>query len=477
MKIAVIGSGITGLGAAWSLEQSMAPMGAQVVLFEAESRLGGHSNTADITLKNPDGSLWHRAVDTGFIVFNSYNYPNLVNLFNHFDIPTTVTDMEFGVSVGRGGGSWRHKPKLEYRANNLFAQRRNLFNPGYIRMVLEILKFFKLGRLAQLEGIDDTITLGDFLRTHRFSESFATEFLLPMAAAIWSGTSLSMRDYPVATFLRFYRNHGLLALNESPIWRTVNGGSRVYVERLAQELHADIRKNTAVGHVKSVENGQGVAVIDHSGNQDLFDHVIFACHSDQALAILGDEASPLERELLGAIEYKPNRVVLHTDPSQLPNRRSAWSSWNYLAEDSSASSLQTAISYYMNDLQVFESPEPIVVTVNPFAPIDERKIIQEFIYAHPQFNMRAINAQRRIHEIQGVSRRWFAGAWTGYGFHEDGLQSGLTVAAALGGSVPWAGDIMPMSPASQCVNFGDVARRIRNEQNQYGDWQILNAAE
>ena len=173
MKIAVIGSGITGLGAAWSLEQSMAPMGAQVVVVAAESRLGGHSNTADITLKNPDGSLWHRAVDTGFIVFNSYNYPNLVNLFNHFDIPTTVTDMEFGVSVGRGGGSWQHKPKLEYRANNLFAQRRNLFNPGYIRMVLEILKFFKLGRLAQLEGIDDTITLGDFLRTHRFSESLS----------------------------------------------------------------------------------------------------------------------------------------------------------------------------------------------------------------------------------------------------------------------------------------------------------------
>ena len=213
------------------------------------------------------------------------------------------------------------------------------------------------------------------------------------------------------------------------------------------------------------------------GHQESFDQVIFACHSDQALAILGDDASARERELLGAIEYKPNRAVLHTDTNQLPNRRSAWSSWNYLAEDSSAECLETAISYYMNDLQVFESPEPVVVTVNPFADIDESKILQEFSYAHPQFNMPAINAQRHLHEIQGVRNRWFAGAWTGYGFHEDGLQSGLTVAAALGGTVPWAGKIMPMSPASQCVNFGDVARRMRQDQSPLNAWPVLNAAE
>ena len=477
MKIAVIGTGITGLGAAWSLEQGILAHEGQVILYEADNRLGGHSNTVDVTLKNPDGSTWHRPVDTGFIVFNSYNYPNLVKLFEHFDVPTTVTDMEFGVSVGKGRGPWNHKQKLEYRANNLFAQRRNLTNPPYIRMVLEILKFFKLGRLAQLEGIDEQLTLGDFLDRHGFSRVFANEFLLPMAAAIWSGTSLSMRDYPVATFLRFYRNHGLLALNESPIWHTVDGGSRVYVEKLKAALRAEIRMNTPVTRVQTLDNDQGVVVTDHSGHQESFDQVIFACHSDQALTILGDDASARERELLGAIEYKPNRAVLHTDANQLPNRRSAWSSWNYLAEDSSAECLETAISYYMNDLQVFESPEPVVVTVNPFADIDESKILQEFSYAHPQFNMAAINAQRHIHEIQGVRNRWFAGAWTGYGFHEDGLQSGLTVAAALGGTVPWAGNIMPMSPSSQCVNFGDVARRIRQDLAPLNAWPVLNAAE
>ena len=476
MKIAVIGSGISGLGAAWALEQSKSGEPNQVVVYEADNRLGGHSNTVDVTLTNPDGSQWHRPVDTGFIVFNGANYPNLVRLFDHFNVPTTITDMEFGVSVGTSSGDWRTKRKVEYRANNIFAQKRNFFDPSYVRMTLEILKFFKLGRLAQLEGVPSDLSLGDFLDQHGFSERFTNQFLLPMAAAIWSGTSLAMRDYPVETFLRFYRNHGLLALNESPQWRTVAGGSRVYVNRLVAALDAEIRLATPVASVRPIHDDQ-LLVTDANGHQDVFDEVIFACHSDQALAILGDEASQYEREILGAVGYKPNRAVLHTDTGQLPNLRSTWSSWNYLADDTSADCPSTAISYYMNDLQVFESPKPVVVTVNPFAEIPQEEILAELTYAHPQFDMAAIKAQTRLHQIQGVRGLWFAGAWTGYGFHEDGLQSGLSVAQCLGGHVPWAGQIMPASTASQCVDFGAVAARLHQKLGPRALKPELQAAE
>jgi predicted NAD/FAD-binding protein len=413
MKIAVVGSGVAGLGAALALKDQH-----QVVLFEKDARLGGHANTVTI-----DCNGQAVEVDTGFIVFNEANYPNLVGLLASLEVPTLPTDMSFACA---GGG-------VEWSSNfprGVFAQKRNLVNPAFLRMLNDIRRFndlarFDLGR-PELAGLP----LGAYLQRHGFSAAFRDLYLLPMGAAIWSTSSGRIGDFPTESFLRFLSNHGLLQFTP-PTWRTIDGGSRRYVRQIAGLLGDRLRLQTQVKQVRRTPGS--VLIEDGSGQTEAFDQVILACHSDQSLALLAD-ADPEERDLLGAIGYTANRAILHRDPALMPSRRNAWASWNYMSGKSAGSNAY--VTYWMNNLQSLTTEEPLFVTLNGPAP-EASRVIAEFDYAHPQFDTAALAAQGRFGRIQGRGGVWHAGAWLGYGFHEDGLTSGLKVALALGGKVDW----------------------------------------
>ena len=421
-RIAVVGSGISGLSAAWLLAQRHA-----VTLYEAAPRLGGHSNTVDVTL---DGVT--HPVDTGFLVFNHKTYPNLTALFAHLGVDSVESEMSFAVSLD--------SPRLEWAGSSLatvFGQKRNLVRPEFWRMVSDILRFNRESVDWLQREADESITLRAWLDAGGYSRAFRDWYLLPMAAAIWSCPAGQMLDYPLATFVRFCHNHGLLQVFDRPLWRTVKGGAREYVNKLASAIE-DIRLGTPVRRVFRTPRG---LLLAHDRDVEEFDHVVLACHSDQALAILDEDASAAERRALSAIRYQPNHAVLHTDAALLPRDRGLWSAWNYLSSGTQAGERPVSVSYLINRLQPLPFQQPLVVTLNPQRAPAREKTIASFTYAHPVFDGPAIEAQRALPALSGRDQVWFCGAWNGYGFHEDGLRSGLAVAGAFGCRAPWHGQM------------------------------------
>ncbi|NVK20376.1 MAG: NAD(P)/FAD-dependent oxidoreductase [Methylocystaceae bacterium] len=416
MKIAVIGTGISGMSASWLLS-----LNHDVTIFEKDDRIGGHTNTVDV-----DGT----GIDTGFIVYNEKNYPNLIAMFDHFGVETQATDMSFGVSVGNG--------EFEYAGSDLWgliAQKKNLFRPRFWSMVKDILRFYKQAPHLLSMGQMPNLTLGEFLKQHHYSESFQRDHLLPMGAAIWSTPVETMMDYPLEAFLRFCDNHGLLQLTDRPKWRTVVGGSQQYVEKLTRNFKGNISLNR--GAVKVWHQNGGVCVEDRNGEIEHFEHVVLACHADQALKMLVD-ADMAEKKLLGSFSYQPNIAILHTDASLMPKNKKAWSSWNYLCEEVEDKS-DVCVTYWMNNLQHIKGNTDYFVTLNPTHHPEDGKVIRSFLYHHPLFDKEAVSSQRMLWNIQGTRNIWYCGSYFGHGFHEDGLQSGLAVGEALGGVLrPWS---------------------------------------
>lgn len=414
MKIAIIGTGVSGLVAAHHLHDHH-----DLTIFEAGDRIGGHANTRRVDL--PEESF---DVDTGFVVYNERNYPNFTRILEELEVPTQRSDMSFSVSDPAR--------RLEYRATNiasLFAQRRNLLRPCFHRLIGEILRFHRRGR-AFLADPDESVTLGQFLSEGRFSELFVEDFLLPLGSAIWSADPTTFDEFPMASLAGFLANHGLLSLGEHPEWRTVSGGSRTYVDAISAPFSERIRMHCPIDKVMRTE--RGVEVLPLDGTPEQFDGVVLACHSDQALRLLSDPTAD-ERSILGAIRYTPNEVVLHTDRRLLPANRRAWASWN--AHVLGSENSEPTLTYWMNNLQGLETDVPILVSLNRTDVIDPETVIERFDYSHPFFDLDAIRAQRRRDEIQGVGRTWFAGAYWGYGFHEDGARSGLDVARSIDGAL------------------------------------------
>jgi uncharacterized protein len=425
MRVAVIGTGIAGNAAAWALSRRYA-----VTVYERELRPGGHSHTITIDY---DGTPL--AVDIGFIVYNELNYPDLTAMFVHLGVETVESCMSFAVTFdgGRfewkgGGSNWRET------AAGLFAQLRNLLSPSYLWMLRDILTFntrsvedHAAGRLAGL-------SLGDYFKRRKFAPRLLTDYLAPMGAAIWSAPASAMLDFPAENFVAFFSNHRLLQYDR-PVWRTVKGGSRNYVEKLTSSFRNRMRLGCAVTSIARTPHG--VVVTDSYGRNDTYDHVVVASHSDQALSMLSD-ADERERAVLGAIGYAPNAVYLHRDTRLMPKRRRAWASWNFLRwkREGSAEN-DVAVTYWMNELQGIDKDKPLFVSLNPPFEPDAALTFGKYMCEHPQYNAAAFAAQKQLDEIQGRRHTWFCGAWTGYGFHEDGLRSGLAVAEALGASVPW----------------------------------------
>jgi len=420
MKIAVIGSGIAGLSCAYRLAVS----GLQVTLYEANSYFGGHTNTVEVTL---EGQTY--GVDTGFLVFNHRTYPTLVKLFEELAIATVATTMSFSVKMPIAGAFGVRT--LEWAGANLdsvFSQRRNLLNPGYLRMLRDILRFNRQATALALDGMASLMPLGHFLDQYRYSQEFRNWYLLPMAGCIWSCPTAKMMEFPVASFIRFCHNHGLLQVSNRPQWQTVQGGARHYVEKMLAAIPLRHLQTpvTAVSRLRHVA-GYQISVETSKGCQ-LYDHVVMAGHSDQSLRLLED-ASTQERRLLGSIKYQPNQAVLHTDTSLLPRQRKAWAAWNY--QSSSSERQEVCVHYLLNQLQPLPFKTPLMVSLNPIEAPAAASVIDSFEYAHPVFDANAIDAQRQFPAIQGQRNTWFSGAWLGYGFHEDGLKSGQAVAQAI----------------------------------------------
>jgi predicted NAD/FAD-binding protein len=425
MRVAVIGTGIAGNAAAWALSKRY-----PITVYDREIRPGGHSHTVTIDY---DGKPL--AVDIGFIVYNELNYPDLTALFAHLGVETIESCMSFAVTAdaGRfewkgGGNTWRDT------AEGLFAQPKNLLSPSYLWMLRDILTFNAKSVEDHAAGRLTGLTLGEYFAKRKFAPRLLTDYLAPMGAAIWSAPSARMLDFPAENFVTFFSNHRLLQYDR-PVWRSVKGGSRRYVEKLTCAFRDRLRLGCAVTSIQRTSHG--IAVRDSHGGSDAYDHVVIAAHSDQALAMLSD-ASDRERSILGDIRYAPNVVYLHRDVRLMPKRRRAWASWNFLRWQREGGTVNdVAVTYWMNRLQGIDDDKPLFVSLNPPFEPDPALTFGKYICDHPQYNAAAFAAQKRLGEIQGKRHTWFCGAWTGYGFHEDGLRSGLAVAEALGASVPW----------------------------------------
>lgn len=419
-RVAVVGSGVSGAITAWLLRNH-----AEVTLFEADQRCGGHTNTA--LVEDEWGAL---RIDTGFMVFNRPNYPLLSSLFEHLGIEACPTDMSFSASFDGG--------RMEYAGsdlNGLFGQRRNILRTSFWGVLLSILRFNRLAQKASHAPPSADLSLDEFLDRGGLDKTFRETYLYPMAAAIWSCPRGEIGHFPAISFLRFFANHGLIQLRDRPQWLTVDGGASRYVNRLIDDLGHRVRSGTAVTGLRRRDDVVDLMLAD--GSRVEFDTAVLACHSDQALRILTDP-SPNERALLGAIPYQANRVLLHRDPALMPIERRVWSSWNYLSESHVDSSSAVSVTYWMNSLQRLATSNNYFVSLNPLREPSADSVIAEYEYQHPVFGLDALTAQKQLHRIQGRRRVWFAGAWTGYGFHEDGMRSGVEVAQALGAAVPWA---------------------------------------
>ena len=417
MKIAVVGTGISGLAAAWLLRRR-----DEVTVYEQGSYAGGHTHTFQV----PGGP----AVDTGFIVFNERNYPHLTALFQQLGVGSQASDMSFAASIGDG--------RVEYAGDNLntlFAQRWNLFDRAHWRMLRDILRFNRDARRALRAGLAPELTLGQFILQGGYGDELSRRYLLPMAAAIWSCPVGAMLKFPAASFLKFFENHGLLELMDRPRWRTVTGGSHEYVKKLLAGLGDCVRLETPVTGLRRV--GAAVRVWDAKGGVADYDRVVMAVHADQVLPLLAG-ASSAERRVFGAFKYQDNRVLLHSDPSLMPKRRNVWAAWNYLAGDTVDGKAKVSVTYWMNRLQRLTGDKDYFVSLNPLT--EPKDVIFETTYAHPVFTREAMQAQEQLAAIQGLDRIWFCGAWSGFGFHEDGLRSAVQVAQSLGCQVPWLED-------------------------------------
>lgn len=421
MRIAIVGTGIAGLGAAHLLHETH-----DITIYEKRDRLGGHAHTIDIDY---DGT--QIAVDTGFIVYNETNYPNLTQIFKRLAVPTKKSDMSFGMS-SKGG-------HLEWSGDSLgavFAQKRNLIRPSFLEMLRDIMRFNRQAVTDLDAGALSNVTIGDYLYLRGFSESFAKDYLEPMGAAIWSSPRAKIFDFPAASFIRFFHNHGLLSGDRNR-WRTVDGGSREYVNRLSAPFQDRVRLKCAAAGVS--RDKDAVSVTCSEGHTESYEQIIFACHSDQVLPILHNPTAE-EVKVLGAMKYSPNQSYLHRDKAMMPRRERVWSSWNYVCGNYEDPDLPNAsVSYWMNKLQGIDTQYPLFVTLNPETPPDPDKTFATFVYDHPQFDIHALEAQNALPDLQGKNRTWFCGAYTGFGFHEDGLRSGLDVAERVSGFVrPWS---------------------------------------
>lgn len=419
MRVAIVGTGISGLVSAHLLRTRH-----DVTLYELDGRPGGHTNTVEIEI---DGVT--HAVDTGFIVYNERTYPGFVALLDHLGVATKDSDMSFSVSDERTGLEWRGSS-----LSTLFAQRRNLSNPAFLRMLVDVIRFNRAARRLVVDGVDPDLSLGEFLGSGRWSRQLVDWYLVPMGSAIWSADPGSFADIPVATFARFFDNHGLLRLGGQPQWRTVDGGAVRYVEAILQPLTDRVRYGSRVEKVVRRPAQGTVELRTEDGELSEFDHVVLAIHSDQALRLLADP-SPAEREILGAIRYQPNQATLHTDAALLPRNPRARASWNY--HRGATTTGQASVTYDMNRLQGISSSVPILVTLNRADEIDPSTVLGTFEYDHPVLDIAAVRAQARRDEISGRRATSFAGAYWGYGFHEDGVQSALHVCRALGVEAPW----------------------------------------
>jgi uncharacterized protein len=420
MKIAIIGSGISGLSSAWYLHKQY-----DIKVFEANDYIGGHTATVDVSV-----SSGRYAIDTGFIVFNDRTYPHFERLLAEIGIEGQPTEMSFSVCNQVNG--------LEYNGHSfssLFAQKRNLLNPRFYHFLYEVLRFNRLAKDAANSNAVRTGTLGEFLSLHGFSDYFNENYILPMGAAIWSSSMFDMRGFPLDFFLRFFLNHGLLDVANRPQWSVIPGGSRQYVRKITSLIGESIALNIPV---KAVTRRDGIVEIETDHGVECFDQVIFACHSDQALAMLTD-ATKDETRVLGAIKYQDNEVVLHTDTSVLPEARAAWASWNYRLEQDDLTgqtqeNLLSTLTYNMSILQGLDTPETFCVTLNQSENIDPDKILRRFVYAHPVFSRESIIAQQSRLDINGKHGSWFCGAYWYNGFHEDGVRSALDVVEAINAS-------------------------------------------
>jgi predicted NAD/FAD-binding protein len=428
IKVAIIGSGISGLAAAHALRGK-----ADITLLEAGNYFGGHTHTVDVTLSTPQGAVTH-GVDTGFLVFNERTYPQLIALLAQLGVATARSDMSFSVQAQ----DYSSGQPLEWSGsslNTVFAQRANLVNPRFWGMLRDLLRFNGLTTRMAHHGTDAQLCqpLGEFLREQGFGTAFCDWYFLPMMACIWSCPTAQMLQFPVSTMVRFCHNHGLLQITNRPQWWTVQGGAKHYVEKITAGI-ADKRLNSPVHRIEYLEHtpsGKGNVRIHTDAGAQLFDKVIIATHSDQALSMLTAPTAQ-ERETLGAIHYQSNKAVLHTDASVLPGRKSAWAAWNYeRAAAPGKNTKRVCLHYLLNRLQPLPWEQAVVVTLNPVRPIAKDKILGEYDYAHPVFDLGAVAAQSRMPALQGKNGRYFAGAWMGYGFHEDGLKAGLAAAAQL----------------------------------------------
>ncbi len=432
LNIAVVGTGIAGLSAAWALHREH-----HVTVYETDDRLGGHAHTVEV----PDGDR-RVPVDTGFIVYNERNYPNLVRLFAHLGVASEPTDMSFAVSKAMGAFEY------QARALGLIAAPSNLLRRDYRSMVPEIIRFTREAPGEVAARHDETTR--QLLDRMQLSEAFRRDFLLPVVACIWSSSLDAMLDMPARSLIGFLENHGLLNVTQRPKWRTVSGGSREYVARLSAPFEAQARLHTAVTEIMRVPGG--VVVRDAGGRAERFHHVVLATHADTSLQILGRDAGPAERSVLSAFRYQENLAVLHRDASLMPSRRGVWSSWNYLSEDRDPGGRErVSVSYWMNRLQNLRTERPVILTLNP--SFEPREIEHTQTYHHPQFDTASLAAQPALPSIQGVRNTWFCGSYFGMGFHEDALRSGLEVAAALQSPAPWW-DALSSSPARPGVPAG-----------------------
>ncbi len=441
-RIAVVGSGISGLGASW-----LASRAADVSVHEADGRLGGHSCTVDV-----ESGRDKIAVDMGFIVYNERAYPNLVALFDHLGVATEASNMSLAISLDSG--------RFEYGGGSLsqlFAQKRNALSPRFWSMVRDIVRFYRSAPMHVAQLMVDDMTLGDYLAHYRYGEAFRDDHLLPMAAAIWSVARDEVLDFSAASFIRFHENHGLLKLTNRPIWRTVSGGSRCYVERVLADCRAEVHLGRRV--VRVIREPDGVVIVTGEGARERYDHVVLATHADRALELI-EQPTAAEARVLGCFRYNRNEVVLHSDPALMPHRQSVWSSWNYVGESRGPGVERLTVTYWMNLLQNLKSERPLFVTLNPDREPRPETVHKTMMFEHPVMNRDAMAAQRELWSLQGEGGLWFAGAHFGAGFHEDGLQAGLAVAEQMTGARrPWTVD----EPSGRIFLETGKARRAAEE--------------